>query len=118
MYSASNIAVDKGLGFDFSDISNLVKTALPAGLQIFSQQMQLNALKKNPNAGMPVYGGYQQQQMYGQPYNTLPMTNMGQPQRTFPGPYVSQSQGMDSTTMVLIGGGVLVAGLILFKALK
>ena len=42
MYSASSVAVDKGLGFDFSDIAGLVKSALPVGLNIYQNQMQLH----------------------------------------------------------------------------
>jgi hypothetical protein len=117
MYSHRSIAVDKGLGFDFSDISNLVKTALPAGLQIFSQQMQLNAIKKNPTVGMPVYGGYQQPSVYGNQYGILPMSQTLTPQPTFGSPYPMQSSGMDTTTMLAIGGA-LVVGLLAFKLMR
>ena len=118
MYSSSQIAVDKGLGFDFSDISNLVKTALPAGLQIFSQQMQLNAIKKNPFSGQPQYGGYQQPSVYGQSYGVLPMSQSLQAQPTFGGQYAQPNSGMSTTTIALIGAATLVVGLIVFKALK
>lgn len=40
MYSRGDVAVDKGLGFDFSGIADLVKAALPAGLNIYNNQMQ------------------------------------------------------------------------------
>jgi hypothetical protein len=116
MYSNGSIAVDKGLGFDFSDISNLVKTALPAGLQIFSQQMQLNAIKRNPSVGMPVYGGYQQPSVYGNNYGILPMSQALQPQPTFGNPY-AQSSGMDTTTMLAIGAAAVI-GILAFKMLR
>lgn len=117
MYSHSSIAVDKGLGFDFSDIGNLVKTALPAGLQIFSQQMQLNAIKKNPTVGMPMYNGYQQPSVYGNQYGILPMSQVLSPQPTFGQQYPPQSSGIDTTTMLAIGGAIVV-GLLAFKMMR
>jgi hypothetical protein len=107
MYSASNVAVDKGLGFDFSDITNLVKSALPVGLNIFQNQMQLQQIQtmaKNPYA-LPVQG-LPAPQMYGMP-----------PQPNIPQPYQYQSSGMSTTTMLAIGGA-LVIGLLAFKLMK
>jgi len=113
MYSASNIAVDKGLGFDFSAIGDLVRTALPVGLNIFSQQMQLKQVKKMSQSGY-----MQQPTMFGQSYGQLPTAQALQNYPTFGGQYAQPSSGMSGTTMILIGGGVLVAGLIAFKAFK
>jgi hypothetical protein len=117
MYSHRSIAVDKGLGFDFSDIGNLVKTALPAGLQIFSQQMQLNAIRKNPTVGQPIYGGYQQPSVYGNQYGILPMSQALQPQPTFGTQYMQPSSGMDTSTMLMIGAAAVV-GLLAYKMLR
>ena len=124
MYSHGSVAVDKGLGFDFSDIAGLVKTALPAGLQIFSQQMQLNEINNNPTVGQTIYSVYQQPSVYGQQYGVLPMSQVLQPQVQFgqpggiPGQYYPPSPGMDMTTMAMIGGAVLVVGILAFKAFK
>lgn len=115
MYSSSKIAVDKGLGFDFSDIGNLVKTALPVGLNIFSQQMTLNAIKKNPVT--PMYNGYQQPSVYGQQYGILPMSQALQPQPTFGQSYMQPSSGIDTTTMLAIGGAIVV-GLLAYKLMR
>ena len=105
MYSSSRVAVDKGLGFDFSEITNLVKTALPAGLQIFGQQMQLEAIKKNPTVAMPIY-------------NALPIVRPITAVSAVPRIVSVPSQGMDATTMLLVGGGLLAGGIVLFKMLK
>jgi hypothetical protein len=117
MYSSSRIAVDKGLGFDFSDISNLVKTALPVGLNIFSQSLQLKQVQAAQKAG--IQGGYS---LYGNPYGQqtgqLPLAQYLQPQPTFGGQYAQPSSGMSTTTMALIGAATLVVGLLAFKALK
>lgn len=112
MYSASNVAVDKGLGFDFSEISNLVKSALPVGLNIFQQQMQLKQIKA---MGQPGY--MQSPSVYGQQYGLLPISRSVPAVSNVPMPYYG-NQGMDTTTMLLIGGGVLVGGYVLLKALK
>lgn len=114
MYSSSKIAVDKGLGFDFSEIANLVKTALPVGLNIFSQQMQLKQVKALAASGYPA----QSPGIYGQAYGQLPMSQVMQPQPTFGGQYAQPSSGMSGTTMALIGAAALVVGLIAFKSLK
>lgn len=118
MYSASSIAVDKGLGFDFSAIADIVKTALPVSLNIFQQQTQLKQIKAMQQANQ--YGGYVAQSpgVYGQMYGQLPMAQVLQPQPTFGGQYARPSTGMDTTTMALIGIGTLVAGLLAYKALK
>jgi hypothetical protein len=113
MYSASSVAVDKGLGFDFSGIADLVKAALPAGLNIYQNQMQLKQIKAIQQPGY-----MQQPYSYGQQYGILPMSQALQPQPTFGGQYVQPSSGMSGTTMALIGAATLVVGLIAFKALK
>lgn len=112
MYSSSSVAVDKGLGFDFSEITNLVKTALPAGLNIFSQQMQLKQIK-----AMQQPGYIQSPSVYGQQYNILPISKSVPAVSNVPMPYYG-NQGMDTTTMLLIGGGVLLGGYVLFNAFK
>lgn len=113
MYSHSAVSVDKGLGFDFSEIADVVKSALPVGLNIFQQQMQLKQIKT-----MQQPGYIQSPGVYGQQYNILPMSKVFQPQPTFGPEYPMPSSGMDTTTMLLIGGAVLVGGLVLFKTLK
>ncbi len=111
MYSSSRIAVDKGLGFDFSEITNLVKSALPVGLNIFQNQMQLKQIKAmgaaNYNAG------------YGVPTIGLPAAQMYGLQPTFGQPgYISPpSSGISTGTMLAIGGAI-VAGLLAFKMLR
>ena len=107
MYSRSDVAVDKGLGFDFSAITDLVKSALPATLNIYQNQMQLKQIKamsNNPYA-LPVMG-VRAPQMYGMA-----------PQGNIPQPYYPTSSGMSTTTMLAIGGA-LVVGVLAFKLLK
>jgi hypothetical protein len=116
MYSSGKVAVDKGLGFDFSMISDLVKTALPTGLQLYSQQMQVNQLKAT--GGYPQPYPMQSAAQYLVP-GQLPMSQVMQSRPTFGGgAYAQPSTGMDVTTMALIGGGVLVAAVVLLKVLK
>lgn len=110
MYSASSVAVDKGLGFDFSDISNLVKSALPVGLNIYQNQMQLKQVKALTQSTQPMYSAGQ--------YVQLPMSQVLQPQPTFGGQYAVPQSGMSTSTMVMIGVGaigVLLAAKILMK---
>ena len=115
MYSASSVAVDKGLGFDFSDITDLVKTALPVGLNIFNQQMQLRQVRALSASGYPA----QSPGVYGQSFGgQLPLTSYLQPQPTFGGRYVQPSSGMSSTSMALIGAATLVVGLLAFKLFR
>jgi hypothetical protein len=110
MYSHSGIAVDKGLGFDFSDITNLVKTALPAGLNIFQNQMQLKQIKAisaaNVNAG------------YGVPVIGLPSAQMYGQQPTFGGGYVAPPRSMFDTSTILMIGGAAVIGLLAYKLMQ
>lgn len=113
MYSASSVAVDKGLGFDFSAITDLVKTALPVGLNIFGQQMQLKQVKALAASGYPA----QSPGVYGQQYGILPMSQALQPQPTFGGQYAQPSSGMGTGTMLAIGGA-LVVGLLVFKLMR
>ena len=118
MYSASHIAVDKGLGFDWSGIADLAKAALPEGLKIFQNQMQLKQVKQLVKLNRS--GGFVQQSpgVYGQRYGILPLSQYLQPRPTFGDEYDVQSSGMSATTMALIGAATLVVGLIAFKALK
>lgn len=111
MYSASNVAVDKGLGFDFSDITNLVKSALPIGLNIFQQQQQLKQVK--------AMGAYNIANGVYVPSVQLPAPQMYgmAPQPNIPGQYIPQSSGMSTTTMLAIGAAVVV-GLISFKLMR
>lgn len=116
MYSSGKVAVDKGLGFDFSMISDLVKTALPTGLQLYSQQMQVNQLKAT--GGYPQPYPMQSAAQYLVP-GQLPMSQVLQRQPTIDmGPRQYGQPGMDMTTMALIGMGTLVAGLLAFKLMK
>jgi len=121
MYSVPSIAVDKGiamelpekgLGFDFSAISDLVKSALPVGLNIFNQQMQLKQIK-----AMQQPGYMQQPYSYGQQYGILPMSQAIQPQPTFGGQYTQPSSGIGTGTMLAIGGA-LVVGLLAYKLMR
>lgn len=113
MYSASSVAVDKGLGFDFSGIADLVKTALPVGLNIFNQQMQLKQVKALAASGYPA----QSPGIYGQQYGILPMSQSLQPQPTFGGQYAQPSSGIGTGTMLAIGGA-LVVGILAFKLMR
>lgn len=118
MYSRSDVAVDKGLGFDFSGIADLVKTALPAGLNIFQNQMQLKQIKAMQNLNMS--GGFVQQSpgIYGQMYGNLPMSQVMQNQPTFGGQYQQPtSSGISTTTMLAIGAAAVV-GILAFKMLR
>lgn len=119
MYSSSDIAVDrvagvvdKGLGFDFSAITDLVKGALPVGLNIFSQQMQLKQIKAMGQPGYIPSPG-----MYGQQYGILPMSQSLQPQPTFGGQYMQPSSGIGTGTILAIGGAAVI-GLLAYKMLR
>jgi hypothetical protein len=112
MYSASSVAVDKGLGFDFSGIADLVKAALPAGLNIYQNQMQLKQIKAIQQPGY-----MQQPYSYGQRYGILPMSQSLQPQPTFGGQYVQPSSGIGTGTMLAIGAAAVV-GLLAFKLMR
>lgn len=115
MYSSHNIAVDKGLGFDFSQIADLVKNAGTTALNIYQNQLQVKQVQAMQRAGQQV--GYQQPGVYGQAYGVLPMSQALQPQPTFGMPPVMPpSRGMDTTTMLLIGA-VVVGGALMFKGL-
>jgi len=112
MYSSSQVAVDKGLGFDFSGIAGLIKTALPATLNIFSNQMQLKQVRK-----MQQPGYMQQPYSYGQQYGILPMSQSLQPQPTFGGQYAQPSSGIGTGTILAIGAAAVV-GILAFKLMK
>lgn len=112
MYSASNVAVDKGLGFDFSDISNLVKSALPVGLNIFQQQMQLKQVKAIGQANIDMG--------YNVPVVGLPAAQMYwmRPQPNIPGQFVPVQKSMFDTTTMLSIGGAAVVGILAYKMLR
>ena len=113
MYSRGDIAVDKGLGFDFSAIADLVKTALPAGLNIYQNQMQLKQIKAIQQPGY-----IQSPSMYGQGYGqVLPFAQGLQAQPTFGGQYVQPSSGIGTGTMLAIGAAAVV-GLLAFKLMR
>ena len=112
MYSASSVAVDKGLGFDFSAIADLVKTALPVGLNIYSKQMELKQVKALSSGGF-----VQQPGVYGQAYGQLPMSQVMQSQPTFGGQYMQPSSGIGTGTMLAIGAAAVV-GLLAFKLMR
>jgi hypothetical protein len=117
MYSRGDIAVDKGLGFDFSGIADLVKSALPVGLNIFQNQAQLKQIQTMQKAGYA--GGYIQQSpgVYGQAYGQLPLSQYLQPQPTFGGQYAQPSSGMGTGTMLAIGAAAVI-GLLAFKLIR
>lgn len=103
MYSSPSISVDKGLGFDFSNITNLVKTALPVGLSVYQNQMELKKIKA------------------GQQYiPSLPITAPMQIQPTVRPVVVPVEGGSDGTVwkLVLLIGGTIVGGVVLYKIFK
>lgn len=118
MYSSSKIAVDKGLGFDFSGIADLVKSAATTGLNIYQNQLQVKQVQAMQRAGMNA-GYIQSPGVYGQPYGILPMSQTLQSQPTFGSSMYSMpsNRGMDTTTMLLIGAAV-IGGVLVFKGLS
>jgi len=112
MYSASSIAVDKGLGFDLSAIADLVKSALPVGLNIFQQQTQLKQIKAMNQSGFMQSPG-----VYGQSYGILPMSQALQPQPTFGGQYAQPSSGIGTGTILSIAAAAVV-GILAFKLMR
>ena len=112
MYSRGDVAIDKGLGFDFSGIADLVKSALPATLNIYNNQMQLKQIKE-----MNKPGYMQQPYSYGQQYGILPMSQSLQAQPTFGGQYIQPSSGIGTGTILAIAGAAVV-GLLAFKLMK
>ena len=112
MYSRGDIAVDKGLGFDFSGIADLVKSALPATLNIYNNQMQLKQIKEMNQSGY-----IQQPSVYGQQYGILPMSQSLQPQPTFGGQYMQPSSGIGTGTILAIAGAAVV-GILAFKLMR
>ncbi len=111
MYSRGDISVDKGLGFDFSAITDLVKSALPVGLNIYQNQMQLKQIKAMGSSSM--HNGY------NVPVVNLPGFQMYgmQPQSTFGGQYPVQSSGIGTGTMLAVGAAAVV-GLLAYKLLR
>jgi hypothetical protein len=111
MYSHASNAVDKGLGFDFSAIADLVKSALPVGLNIYQNQMQLKTVKAmaagninngiyNPAIGLPAAQMYGLQPTFGQPGYRPPQSSM-----------------FDTSTMLIIGAAGVI-GLLAYKMLR
>ncbi len=95
MHSIPSVPVDKGLGFDFSALTDLAKSAATVGLDIYKQQMQLKQIKAIGNTGY-------------MPNPSLPMSNAFVPQPTFGPQYIPpQSAGMGMGTMLAIGALVL-----------
>lgn len=121
MYSSSSVAVDKGLGFDFSGIADLVKNALPVGLNVYQQQMQLKQTKAMAQVAQQARIVPQSPAVYGQQYGQLPVSQTFVPQPTFgvstPITAVPRT-GMNITTVLMIGGAIVISGMILMRALK
>lgn len=114
MYSRSNVPVDRALGFDFSGIADLAKSAATVGLNLYQNQMQVKQIQAIQKAG--VAGGYVQPSpgVYGQVYGQLPLSQVLAPQPTFGTmPYAAQ-QGMSTTTILMLGAAV-VGGLVMLK---
>lgn len=109
MYSNPSIQVDKGLGFDFSGLADLAKSAATVGLNVFNKQMELKQVKVLAEASKA--GGY------GVPAITLPSAQMYTPQPTFGQPMVMPQTGggMSMTTMLLLAG-IAVGGIMLFRS--
>ena len=129
MYSMSTLPVDKvipsdkGLGFDFGAIADFVKTAATTGLGVYKNQMQLKQIKLLAQNGMrtdiPNPMGISDPNMFGI-YNTqLPMVQPYGQQLNVPRPgmYPQQSSMFD-TGNVLMMGGLVVGGILLFKLIK
>lgn len=129
MYSMSTIPVDKiipsdkGLGFDFGAIADFVKTAATTGLGVYRQQMQLRQVKALAAAGMqsdiPNPNGIPDPNQYGLYQTQLPLAQMFGRQLNIPRPgmYPQQSSMFD-TGNVLMMGGLVVGGILLFKLIK
>lgn len=129
MYSMSTLPVDKvipsdkGLGFDFGAIADFVKTAATTGLGVYKQQMQLKQIRVLAQNGMrsdiPNPNNIADPNMFGI-YNTqLPMVLPYGQQLNVPRPemYPQQSSMFDTNTMLMLGG-LVVGGVVLFKVLK
>lgn len=113
MYSAPNVPVDKGLGFDFSAIADFVGKAGTTALDIYKQQMQMKQMKALAQSNMPFVP-----QGAGA-YVGLPMSQVYPQQQTLPSPVLVQSQmgGGVSTNTILMVGGLVVGGVLLFSML-
>lgn len=115
MYSRGDVAVDKGLGFDFSGIADMVKAAIPVTLNIYQNQMQLKQIK-----AMNQSGYMQSPSIFGQGYGqALPFAQGLQVQPTFGGqqPYYQQSSGPGTGTMLAIGAAAVV-GILAYKLMR
>lgn len=109
MYSVSSVAVDKGLGFDFSEIAGVLKAAMPVALNVYQNKMQvqqirtMGAMAQQGGYAVPLAGGY------AQPYGTLPTAQPYQMQPTFGGQpgMMPLSSGMGMGTIAMLGAGVI-----------
>lgn len=104
MYSHAAVAIDKGLGFDFSKITDLVKSALPVGLDVYKQQMQLKQAKVAASvaqAPLPVAP------------QIIQVPNAPQPVMM---PLVQEGK-IGTGTLIMIGG-VILGGVVLLSLLK
>ena len=129
MYSMSTLPVDKvipsdkGLGFDFGAIADFVKTAATTGLGVYKQQMQLKQIRVLAQNGMrsdiPNPMGISDPNMFGIYNTSLPMAQPYGQQLNVPRPgmYPQQSSMFD-TGNVLMMGGLVVGGILLFKLIK
>lgn len=115
MYNSPNVPVDKGLGFDFSQISDLVKGVTAVGLNIFNKQMDIKQVKAmgQVNAGLIPNAG-----QYGQYSTGLPVSPVYGFQPNVPQPYQPQPTSMFDTSTIMLGGLLIVGGLVLFKVLR
>lgn len=119
MYNTPNVPVDKGLGFDFSQITDLVKGAATVGLNIFNNQMQLKNIKAMGQAGANQGWAMPNAGQYGQYSTGLPVTPAYGFNPNIPQPFLPQQQPSGiSTTTVLMAGGLIVAGVLAFKLMK
>lgn len=119
MYSAGNVAVDKGLGFDFSQIADLAKSVATVGLNVYQNQVQKKQIQAMQ--GQAVMGGYAMSPYgpYGQQAGQLPLSQAFGVQPTFgQAPMVYQQPGMSTTTMIMLGVAAVGGLLILKNVLK
>lgn len=115
MYSRTNVPVDKGLGFDFSQIADLAKSVATVGLNVYQNQMTVKQIQAT--GGRSVAGGYSLPfGPYGQQTGQLPLSQTFGVQPTFgQQPMAYQQPGMSATTMIMLGV-VAVGGLLVLKS--
>jgi hypothetical protein len=124
MYSYSNVPVDKGVPMDVGvptggyidqpdglgfDWSSLVDNVSKLGLNIYQQQMQLKQVKAlaSGSPGVPYPG------TYGQISTGMTVSPAYVPLPNVGGPIPVQQSGMSTGAMLMIGG-LVVGGLLLF----